>query len=211
MWWMQTPPACGLFGGSNGNVAPTATIGGSNTGLSGPEGIALDSGGNIYVADANAASVFVYPAGASGQRCAHRHHQREQHRPESHGIALDQREHLCGGQLANSVTVYRAGSNGNVAPSSAHHQHDHDHRPTTAISVSAKLAVGKSTLGNPVSKNLDVKNAGKADLFIRSVSVSGANAGDFAPGRLDLSGGRACVQGQVHDRGGVHAERARRA
>jgi hypothetical protein len=48
--------------------------------------------------------------------------------------------------------------------------------------VPAKLKVGKSTLGNTVSKNLDVKNAGKADLFIGSVSVSGANAGDFAPG-----------------------------
>jgi hypothetical protein len=42
--------------------------------------------------------------------------------------------------------------------------------------------VGKSTLGNTLSKNLDLKNAGKADLFIGSVSVSGANAGDFAPG-----------------------------
>ncbi len=45
----------------------------------------------------------------------------------------------------------------------------------------AKLVVGISRLGNTVSKNLDVKNAGKASLFIDSVSVSGANPGDFAP------------------------------
>jgi sugar lactone lactonase YvrE len=58
------------LGSSTGmlNEAPTATISGSNTGLngSGPEGIALDSSGNIYVAAGFAASVFVYPAGSAG-------------------------------------------------------------------------------------------------------------------------------------------------
>jgi len=43
------------------NEAPTVTISGGNTGMSYPEGIALDSNGNIYVADSGAASVFVYP------------------------------------------------------------------------------------------------------------------------------------------------------
>ena len=43
-------------------VTPIATIGGGTTGLEGPHGIALDSGGNINVADDDAASVFVYPA-----------------------------------------------------------------------------------------------------------------------------------------------------
>src|ERR1039457_2701034 len=48
------------------NEAPIATISGSNTGLSYPRGIAVDStSGNIYVADESAASVYVYPALAS--------------------------------------------------------------------------------------------------------------------------------------------------
>src|SRR5208283_1689945 len=47
------------------NESPVATISGSNTGLIGPHGVALDSKGNIYVADFVAASVFVYPPLAS--------------------------------------------------------------------------------------------------------------------------------------------------
>src|SRR5208282_5247317 len=53
---------------SAGNAAPIATI----TGLSSPQGVALDSSGNIYVTDAGdnlcdgTASVFVYPAGSTG-------------------------------------------------------------------------------------------------------------------------------------------------
>ncbi|MGA7620778.1 choice-of-anchor D domain-containing protein [Candidatus Binatus sp.] len=44
------------------------------------------------------------------------------------------------------------------------------------------MGLGNSTLGNMVSKNLNVRNVGKANLLIDSVSVSGANPGDFAPG-----------------------------
>ncbi len=54
--------------GSNANAAPIATISGLSTGLDEPAGIALDSSGEIYVADEGDAgddippSVFVYPA-----------------------------------------------------------------------------------------------------------------------------------------------------
>ncbi len=46
--------------GANGDVPPIATIVGDNTALNGPHSIAVDSGGNVYVA--NAASVAVYSA-----------------------------------------------------------------------------------------------------------------------------------------------------
>jgi len=57
--------------GSNGDVAPIATITGANTGLANPTGIALDSNGNIYVANSGGAigaedSVTVYQPGANG-------------------------------------------------------------------------------------------------------------------------------------------------
>ncbi|MGA7618493.1 NHL repeat-containing protein [Candidatus Binatus sp.] len=54
-------PALGSSTGKLDEV-PSATISGHNTGLRNPYGIALDSSGNIYVADVGAASVFVYPA-----------------------------------------------------------------------------------------------------------------------------------------------------
>src|SRR5208282_211668 len=47
--------------GSSGNVAPLETIMGSNTGLNVPQGITLDSAGNIYVANQIGNTVTVYP------------------------------------------------------------------------------------------------------------------------------------------------------
>jgi hypothetical protein len=59
--------------GSNGDVAPIATISGALTGLASPVGIALDSDANIYVANSYTAnsttylpSIAVYSAGSTG-------------------------------------------------------------------------------------------------------------------------------------------------
>src|SRR5208282_2754745 len=61
------------LGSSTGalNESPTATIGGSNTGMDSPAGIAVDASGNIYVTneggfDGDNASVTVYPPGSTG-------------------------------------------------------------------------------------------------------------------------------------------------
>ncbi len=109
------------LGSSTGllNVAPIATITGSNTGLMSPEGIAVDStSGDIFVADSAAASVFEYTAASNGNVA-----------PSAtisggntglmspKGIA----EHAGGDiyvadSVAVSVFVFSAGSNGNVSP-----------------------------------------------------------------------------------------------
>src|SRR5208337_1472015 len=51
--------------GSHGNVKPTATISGNNTGLDQTYGIAVDSKRNIYVAN-NGSGITVYSAGSDG-------------------------------------------------------------------------------------------------------------------------------------------------
>ncbi len=120
--------------GSHGNVAPAATISGAATGLAYPIGIALDSGGNIYVSNSSTAntssdlkyepSITVYPAGSNGNA------------PPSaviagdntglnypQGIALDSSRNLYAvgyvSGVGYSVNVYPAGSNGNVSPSAS--------------------------------------------------------------------------------------------
>ncbi len=52
--------------GARGNAAPKAVIGGSNTQLDAPAGIAIDSTGNIYVVNTNSNSLNVYAAGSQG-------------------------------------------------------------------------------------------------------------------------------------------------
>src|SRR6202167_5659988 len=116
--------------GSDGNVAPIATISGAATGLSYPIGIALDSSGNVYVGNAetanagsnpSSASITVYPAGKhcnaapidviAGENTDLDYPQ---------GIALDSAGTLYAegyvSEVGYSINTYPAGSNGNVSP-----------------------------------------------------------------------------------------------
>jgi sugar lactone lactonase YvrE len=111
--------------GSKANAAPTASISGTNTGLSYPQGVALDSSSNIYVADEGAVSVFVYSAGSNGNvapTTTISGSNTELDTPE--GIVVDSSLNIyvaddgdgsCDG--TESVYVYPVGSNGNAGPS----------------------------------------------------------------------------------------------
>lgn len=52
--------------GSNGNVAPAATISGASTGLAGPVALAVDASGNLYVYNYDNDSITIYAAGSNG-------------------------------------------------------------------------------------------------------------------------------------------------
>jgi sugar lactone lactonase YvrE len=115
--------------GSSGNVKPLATIrGGADTGISRPMAIALDSGGNIYVANLDS-SVTVYTAGTDRNVQPAATIKGANTRLCPNGIAIDSKENIYvvnkfQGALGDrfrpeenlSVTTYPAGSDGNVVP-----------------------------------------------------------------------------------------------
>jgi hypothetical protein len=114
--------------GSTGNVAPTQTIAGTRTGLDIPVQIAVDSNSNIYVANvtypnSGNGSLTVYAAGANGNVAPTETIEGAKtglNLPA--GIALDSSDNIYAANFdrtdytASSITVYAAGSNGNVAP-----------------------------------------------------------------------------------------------
>ncbi len=154
--------------------SPTTAISGSITRLIYPQGIAVDSSGNIYVADDGAASVFVYSAGSTGAAA-----------PLAtisgsntgllgpFGIALDSsRKIYVVDYDADSVFVYSAldGSTGllNEAPSSA--------------TISTTMTTGLSHpwgIGLDSSGKIYVVNTGATGVFVYPAGSNG-NAGPIA-------------------------------
>jgi hypothetical protein len=116
--------------GSNGDVAPISTIDGAATRLAEPEGIALDSKGNIYVTSSvmNASgyagsSVIVFSAGSRGNVSpiaiiAGPHTLLR----SVHSLAVDSNRNIYVGAFEpapTGVRIFAAGSNGDVKPRAA--------------------------------------------------------------------------------------------
>lgn len=106
---------------SNGNVAPIATIVGADTGLDNPSGIAIDSGGKIYVANrgggrTSTSSVTVYPAGSNGNVKPIAIITGHDTGLDDPCIAVDSSGKIYAGNANDSITVYSTGSNGDVKP-----------------------------------------------------------------------------------------------
>ena len=100
------------------NASPTVTISGAATELSEPQGLALDTSGNIYVSNRGGNSVTAYSAGATGNASpAKTISGTATGLSTPNGIALDAQGNLyVTNEGAGSVTVYPASATGNAAP-----------------------------------------------------------------------------------------------
>ena len=124
--------------GSDGDVRPIATIGGTrtgdNTGLNDPVGLGFDSAGNLYVLNSSGGpdtngSITVYPPAANGNVApkaiiANGVKDKQTKFESPAGMALDVAGNIYvtndgsanGGSDSDSITIYAAGKFGDVAP-----------------------------------------------------------------------------------------------
>jgi sugar lactone lactonase YvrE len=159
--------------GSNGNVSPSTTISGANTGLVVPWGLAVASNGNLYVANDGSAvggsdSITVYSAGSNGNSSPSATITGSSTGLDSPGgIALDSSGNLYvtnDGDLignADSITVYAPGSNGNALPSNT----------LFAVDLATPAGIAVDSSGN-----LYVANDGSTQGLTGSITVYPPNS-----------------------------------
>ncbi|MFZ0660131.1 MAG: SBBP repeat-containing protein [Candidatus Binataceae bacterium] len=189
--------------GASGNVAPTATIAGANTGLINPTGIALDSNSNIYVANAASLeggpdSVTVFAVGSNGNVT-----------PTATitgtatglayptAITLDPSGNIyvanSGSQIGgvDSITVYPAGSNGNVQPSATISGGSTGLLVPWGIALDSVDNIYVANDGSTVGAldSVTVYPAGSNGNVTPSTTITGANTGLDSPGGITVDSG----------------------
>jgi len=105
---------------ATGNVAPSTTISGGNTGLNGANAAAIDSSGNIYVVNTNGPSVTIFSQSASGNVVpAGTITGAATQLTSPRGIVVDSKGNIYvtnTGGAGDSVTIFAAGAVGNQSP-----------------------------------------------------------------------------------------------
>jgi 6-phosphogluconolactonase (cycloisomerase 2 family) len=210
--------------GSDGNIAPLATISGKATGLSFPVSIALDSSDNIYVGNFYIAnvknplnlggSITVYPAGSKGNAS-----------PSAiiaggntglddpGGIALDSSGNLyvtslnCSGLCSGNgfgINIYPPGSSGNVFPSAVINGADTEMSGSDGLALDSlgRLYVSNLNGGTGQGGSVTVYGAGSVGDAVPTATITSNFTGlPFASDVAVDSGGNLYVSNTVEDGG----------
>jgi hypothetical protein len=212
--------------GSDGNIAPLATISGKATGLSFPVSIALDSSDNIYVGNFNIAnvknpislggSITVYPAGSKGNASPSAIIAGSNAGLEvPGGIALDSNGNLyvtvfdcpglCGGN-AFGINIYPSGSSGNVSPSAVIGGADAGLSGSDGLALDSlgRIYVSNLSGGTGHGGSVTVFGAGSIGDAVPATTITSNFTGlPFASDVAVDSGGNLYVSNVVGDTGSV--------
>jgi len=174
--------------GANGNVAPTRIIEGFRTKLDDPEGLALDSGGNLYATNYFInSSVTVYPPGASGNVKPIRIISGRQTRLSApRDIGLDATANIYvvnSAQPDGPITIYAPGSKRDVKPSRTLQGKKTmlDYPTGTAVDPNQELYVA-----NALSNAITVYAAGGSGNVTPIRTISGSNTGLDGPSGIAI-------------------------
>lgn len=168
--------------GSSGNATPTVTIYGSCSGMDTPQGIAVDSSGNIYLANSgflmSNPNISVYSAGSN--TCATAAAVIEGAATtlaQPAGLLLDSSLNVYVADYYNAtLDTFAAGSNGNVAPSAqiADPNTDLDYPMSVAVDSAGKIYVANAGSQDGGSDSITVYPAGSNADVTPSATI-GAN------------------------------------
>jgi hypothetical protein len=174
---------------ASGKASPIGSILGSATGLDLPKGVALDASANIYVTNSGNNSVTVYAAGSTGNVAPVQTIAGSRTGLDvPYLLAVDSSKNIYVPNIDfpnpgnGSLTVYAAGSNGNVAPTKT------IEGAKTKLNLPAGIALDSSD-------NIYASNFDRTDVANSSITVYAAGSnGNKAPAKT-ISGNKTGLDG----------------